>query len=313
MHNKIFTKQKKIILILCDKGKIGTLRQCEALAKPLANHFDAELIYIDVNLPFWFKVLTPRLTRHWPIALLPTNIKKQPSLIIAAGRQAFLLASPVAKHIPTIALLNPRCPLNYFKVIIPPQHDGIGEHTNVIETLGSLHPHNSASFTTKPFKDHNIITVLLGGNSKHYTFQEKDFIEISTYLKEKAASKSHTKILISPSRRTPMFGVDILRRELAHIDSTIWDNTGENPYFSYIGAANEILVTSDSISMISEACYLGKPVEIWQLPICNKRFDRFYKAIIKAQHAVFARKKWPEKFKPLKELDRILPILIKKI
>lgn len=309
MHNS--TQYNQTILVLCDKGKIGTLRQCEALANPLAQHINAKTVYIDVSLPFWFKILTPRLTRHLPKKFLPTFFTNYtPSLIIAAGRQALLLAAPLAKHIPTIVLLNPKCPLHYFDVVIPPQHDGIGTHPNVIETLGAIHPHNKASFKVLS-QENYVISVLLGGNSKHYTFKETDFVKIATYLKAKAATIPDVKILISPSRRTPSFGIGILDKELSHLNATIWNGTDENPYFNYLGSANEILVTSDSISMISEACYQGKPVEIWRLPIKNKRFTRFYKAVTQNQHAVFAKENWPQTFTPLREAERILPIIIK--
>ncbi|MES2608385.1 MAG: ELM1/GtrOC1 family putative glycosyltransferase [Pseudomonadota bacterium] len=310
----VLSNRQKTILVLCDKGKIGTLRQCEALAKPLEQHLNADAIYIDVNLPFWFKILTPFLTRHLPIRFLPTlSLNGQPSLIVAAGRQAYLLAAPLAKKIPTIALLKPRCSLDYFTIVIPPQHDEVGVHPNVIETLGSLHPHKEVSFAVNKKPDAYTITILLGGNSKHYTFKETDFVEIAAYLKQKVRDKSNTNILISPSRRTPTSGIDILKRELSNLDVTIWDGTGENPYFNYIGSADEILVTGDSISMISEACYLGKPIEIWKLPIKNKRFSRFYKTIIQNQHAVFAKAPWPITFNPLRECERALPLIIKLI
>ncbi|MDP4725037.1 MAG: mitochondrial fission ELM1 family protein [Alphaproteobacteria bacterium] len=305
---------KKTIHILCDKGKVGTLRQCEAIAKPLAKHINADVNYTDVDLPFWFKYFTPHITRYWPKKLLPTLIvNEHPSLIIAAGRQAFLIAAPLAKQIPTIALLNPRCPPNYFTIVIPPLHDEVGVHANVIETLGSLHPHTEATFARDEKIDAYTVTVLLGGNSKHYTFKENDFIEIAEYLKQKIETRENTKILISPSRRTPAFGVDILKHELSDISATIWDGTGENPYFKYIGLADELLVTGDSISMISEACYLGKPVEIWKLPIKNERFLHFYGAITKNKHAVFANDAWPTTFQPLRELARVLPLIIQKI
>jgi mitochondrial fission protein ELM1 len=303
----------RAITILCDKGKIGTLRQCEALAKPLAQHLNAEITYIDVDLPIWFKWLTPRITRHWPIKFLPAfNLANQPSLIIAAGRQAFLLAAPLAKQVPTIALLNPRCPSDYFTVVIPPQHDGVKKHPNVIETLGALHPHNESSFVVDMKKGVYTISVLLGGNSKHYTYKDADFVEIAKYLKKKTSAQPNMQVLISASRRTPQNGIKILQNELADVNATIWDGTGTNPYFNYIGLANEILVTGDSISMISEVCYLGKPVEIWKLPIQNKRFLHFYDAIIASKHAAFANDKWPAVFQPLRELERVLPLVIPK-
>jgi mitochondrial fission protein ELM1 len=301
----------KTIYILCDKGKIGTLRQCEAVAYPLAKHFKATVAVVDVNLPVWFRFFTPRMIRHWPIKYLPYSYPSAPFLTIAAGRQAVVLASPFAKNTPTIALLNPKCPTYYFSAVIPPRHDNFANHVNIIETLGSLHPHNAASFNTTD-SDNNFytITVLLGGNSKHYTYKDVDFINIGMYLKQKAATKKNIRFLISPSRRTPQKAIEILKSELLNVNVTIWNGSGINPYFNYLGAADEILVTGDSISMISEVCYMGKPVEIWRVPIKNKRFLHFYNDITANKHAVFAQEKWPDQFIPLQECDRIIPKLM---
>ncbi|MES2252204.1 MAG: ELM1/GtrOC1 family putative glycosyltransferase [Pseudomonadota bacterium] len=310
MHD---TFSQRTILVLCDKGKTGTLRQCEAIAYPLADHFNAHVTLIDVDLPFWYKFFTPFLSRHWPLKFTPKHnlLSEKPFLIIAAGRQAFVLAAPLAKHIPTIALLNPRCSHDYFKIIIPPQHDGVGSYPNVIETLGALHPHKAASFeATEKNQNTHTLTVLLGGDSKHYRFQNADFSELATYLKQKMSLIPNAQLLITASRRTPPHGIHILQTELAGLNVTFWNGDGINPYFNYLGSADEILVTGDSISMISEACYMGKPVEIWPLPVKNKRFHRFYNEIIKNQHAVFANTSWPAKFAPLRERDRVLPLVI---
>jgi hypothetical protein len=62
--------------------------------------------------------------------------------------------------------------------------------------------------------------------------------------------------------------------------------------------------------MISEACYLGKPVEIWPLPFSHKRFDRFFNQITEGHHAVMAEDPYPPSFKALRERDRVLPMVI---
>jgi len=307
------TFSQKTILVLCDNGKTGTLRQCEAIAYPLAGHYNAHVKIANVTLPLWYRFFTPFLSRHWPLRSAPARryLNADPFLIIAAGRQACVLAAPMAKLVPTIVMLNPRCSRDYFTIIIPPQHDGIGSYPNVIETLGALHPHDAASFESIAEKENTYtLTVLLGGDSKHYRFQNTDFIELSLYLKQKIKLTPSTRMLITASRRTPPHGILILQTELAGLDVTFWDGNGANPYFDYLGAADEVLVTGDSISMISEACYMGKAVEIWPLPIKNKRFHRFYDEIIKNKHAVFANTLWPETFVPLRERDRVLPLVI---
>ena len=41
----------------------------------------------------------------------------------------------------------------------------------------------------------------------------------------------------------------------------VWDGTGDNPYFAYLALADALLVTADSVSMVSEAAATGKPVQ----------------------------------------------------
>ncbi len=309
----------KQLWILCDQGKTGTLRQCESIAYPLADKMDSYVQSIAIKLPFWFRYLTPRLTRHMPKWLLPkTGLPdEKPALIVAAGRQALLLAAPFAKHIPTIVLLNPKCPLSYFSVVLPPQHDNVSSsRPHVIQTRGALHPHNTESFRcgeNQKIENMYTVSILLGGDSRHHTYTKDDFSKIAAYLNEKAISyqgTSNIRFLVSPSRRTPAFGLAILAHHCQNIDLTIWNGEGENPYFNYLGVANEIMVTGDSISMLSEACYLGKPVLLWRLPIQNKRFLHFYETLRLYKHAVFHDEPKPDYFMPLRESERVLPEII---
>ncbi len=48
--------------------------------------------------------------------------------------------------------------------------------------------------------------------------------------------------------------------------SYLWGDGGENPYPGYLALADEIIVTSDSISMAHEASLTGRPVHLFDLP-----------------------------------------------
>jgi len=64
---------------------------------------------------------------------------------------------------------------------------------------------------------------------------------------------------VTPSRRTGAAGVALLRERLAGLPAEIWDGSGDNPYYAYLAAADALLVTADSVSMISEVAATGKP------------------------------------------------------
>ena len=67
-----------------------------------------------------------------------------------------------------------------------------------------------------------------------------------------------------------------LRERLAGHSAEIWNGAGDNPYFGYLGLADAIVVTGDSVSMVSEACATGKPVYVFDLEGGSEKFRRFH-------------------------------------
>jgi len=55
----------------------------------------------------------------------------------------------------------------------------------------------------------------------------------------------------------------------------MWNGRNENPYLGLLSLADAIVVTSDSVSMISEACFTGKPVYVEVLPDRSRRRQQF--------------------------------------
>ena len=89
-------------------------------------------------------------------------------------------------------------------------------------------------------------------------------------------------VVATPSRRTGPDGVALLRERLAEIPGDIWDGRGENPYYAYLAVADALMVTADSVSMVSEAAATGKPVHIIDLPGGDAKFARFHAAMREA-------------------------------
>jgi len=71
-----------------------------------------------------------------------------------------------------------------------------------------------------------------------------------------------------------------------------------------------VIVTSDSISMTSEACYTGKPVYVFELPVKSSRFHKFYRSLYENDHArPFCGTIEPWKAIQLDEKSRVIPIV----
>ena len=57
----------------------------------------------------------------------------------------------------------------------------------------------------------------------------------------------------------------------------IWDGTGDNPYFGFLGLADAIVVTGDSVNMVTEAAGTGKPVFVQALKGRSTRLACFHR------------------------------------
>jgi mitochondrial fission protein ELM1 len=60
------------------------------------------------------------------------------------------------------------------------------------------------------------------------------------------------------------------------VPAVFWDGRGDNPYLGYLGLADALIVTVDSVTMISEAAATGKPVHVAELEGGSAKFRRFH-------------------------------------
>ena len=96
------------------------------------------------------------------------------------------------------------------------------------------------------------------------------------------AERHGAGLLVTASRRTGAAGETLLRERLANTPAFIWDGTGENPYFAFLALADAILVTEDSVSMVSEAASTGKPVLVIELDGGSRKFRAFHRVLREA-------------------------------
>jgi len=55
----------------------------------------------------------------------------------------------------------------------------------------------------------------------------------------------------------------------------MWEGTGDNPYFGLLALADAVVVTEDSVSMVSEAVATSAPVLLAGLPGKSRRIRLF--------------------------------------
>lgn len=235
-----------------------------------------------------FEIKTVRLRAPWsllpghlcPFALsglrepLPVN---WPSLLITGGRRSVAVSIAIRRasrgRTFTVHVQNPQVPTRFFDIVAPPRHDGIrGE--NVLATRGALHritpaKLEAAATVWRARLGVPAVAVLLGGNSRAHRFAPSRVDALADGL-----GQIDGPIVMTPSRRTPTDALALLRRRLPR--ARIWDGTGENPYLGMLALAEHLVVTEDSVSMVSEAASTGKPVYIAALDGGSARLNAFH-------------------------------------
>jgi mitochondrial fission protein ELM1 len=186
-----------------------------------------------------------------------------PPLVIAAGRRLVPVMRHIKRHSPHTKLVQLMWPgqLDPFDHIIVPQHDRAPDDPRIIRTLGALHglteeQLEAAAHTMSPLWAHlprPWIAVLIGGGlSKADIARLTDLAELM---------RDGGSLLLTTSRRTPSFAVPFIEDRVTCPHWVYrWGSAGLNPYHALLGEADALVVTSDSISMLSEACYTGRPV-----------------------------------------------------
>jgi hypothetical protein len=214
-----------------------------------------------------------------------------PDLVIGCGRHSAMpsLAIRRASGGRTFAaqIQDPRVGRGEFDLLFVPGHDRLrGPHAVV--TRGAIHrvtPARLAAearrFPTLARLPHPILGVLIGGANRSYRLG----LDRLAALADSIAGVLHAgggSALVTPSRRTSAAGIARLRDRLAGLPAEIWDGSGDNPYYAYLAIADALLVTADSVSMVSEAAATGKPVHVVELEGGDAKFARFHASMREA-------------------------------
>jgi hypothetical protein len=121
---------------------------------------------------------------------------------------------------------------------------------------------------------HPRVAVLLGGSNAVYRLDEAAAAAIADRLVA-LMDNFGAGLMVTPSRRTGEAQTRIIRERLAGRPAVVWDGTGDNPYFGFLGSADAVVVTSDSVNMVGEAAATGKPVHVIELEGGSAKFRRF--------------------------------------
>lgn len=216
-----------------------------------------------------------------------------PDMVISCGRRAGAVVMGLKRHIrgntKFIHLQDPKVSARHFDMVVTVDHDAISG-ANVIKTRFALHMITPATLEEARQKfiarfaayPQPLTAVLLGGTTHRYTLTTEGMAKIIMSL-QLLLQRTEGSLLITPSRRTGEGNISMLRNVFAANKRVyIYDFKEENPYCGMLALADAIIVTNDSVNMMSEAHATSKPIYILPLPgHTESKPARFAQALIR--------------------------------
>jgi mitochondrial fission protein ELM1 len=272
-------------------GKAGMENQCLGLAEALG--LQPAVKHVRLRAPW--RQLTPYVRIGGRLQFAKTSdplAPPWPDLLIATGRHSVAASLYVhkssartGKRTVTVQLQNPVIAPSHFDLVVVPRHDRL-TGPNIVTTRGALNRITPAVLAggaarlapgvmhlARPY-----IVVLLGGANAAYRFGTPDAARLGGQLCVAARAQSGS-LLVTPSRRTGAAAMDAFAEAIGDTPHCVWNGEGENPYFGMLGLADFIVVTADSVNMVSEAASTGKPLYVFDPPGGTPKFDRFHRGL----------------------------------
>lgn len=210
-----------------------------------------------------------------------------PDVVVAAGRRS----APVARWIKKRSggrtclcqIMWPQAGVADFDLIAVPTHEQVfGTYDNMLRITGAPHRVTEARLALEAVKwkprlgalKRPRIAVMIGGSTRTRTFtpaMARDLGERVAALCASAGGRNGGRgagtgtLMVSTSRRTGREAEEAFLSSLPEPPAALyrWGDTGGNPYFGYLACADAVVVTGDSVSMVSEACATRAPVYVY--------------------------------------------------
>jgi len=271
-------------------GKAGMESQCLGLAEAMG--LDPVVKRVRLRVPW--RQLTPWVPLPGPSAFHPASDPfgpPWPDIVIATGRRsagpALMARARGGGRTFLVQIQDPGLSPSRFDLLVVPRHDRV-EGRNVVVTAGALHRVTPARLAAAAAEweprlgvlPRPRLAVLLGGDNGAYRFTPSAADLLAGRLA--ALAREGWSLMVTPSRRT---SADVMARMRAALDGAaarIWDGTGDNPYFGMLGLADAVVVTADSVNMVTEAAATGRPVHVAALEGGSRKFAAFHAAMREA-------------------------------
>jgi len=258
-----------LVVWLLSDGAPGHLSQSRGIVDALATRCDIALTMVELKVrsPLWKRLgrlALPRIrdaTGWFQRIYGVTPPPGRPDLIVSSGANTLLANALLARlhHVPNVysGTLKGYDPAAFGCVfsVVP-----LGVACNHVLPLPPV-PGELAR-PLPPSDSEALIAVLVGGDGAGYVFKDADWRAFADGLATLARHKG-ARLLLTTSRRTGADAETLLRQALPAellADAVWWSQAPRKVMRDFLAAAHAIVVTEDSLSMVAESLYSGRPV-----------------------------------------------------
>ncbi len=326
------TRSKSLSVVILTDNKKGHTNQSWAVAQLLPN---PRITFISLQYKSKIHHLILSLLTYIPLPkflisfFLTQNLKKDSTQKIISAPCQMVISTGSSLNAPnlflsklksakSVVIMSPSWGWKrHYDLQIVPKHDTTSlfylKRSNRLITLGAptliceknLKENAQKLSMTLKLPSQKYISIFIGGNSSHHTLTGTAIHSLVQKL-NRIIQEKELHLLITTSRRTPKDISQILKNTFSHhprcpllMIAEDSPSQPENFISGMMGLAELILVTEDSISMISEAAGSGKKVIVIQTDPNQK----------KSKHRKFIQELAQEgyiEFTPLPLLDKII-------
>lgn len=200
-----------------------------------------------------------------------------PDLVICSGRGAEAVSFWLKRQNPKLRIVfvgTPWSALDRFDLVIATPQYRVPQAPNVLNIPLPLHdvtPERLAAeghrwegrlqHLPRPFT-----AVLVGGSSGPYRFTPQAAKRLAETASQRAKARGGS-LLITTSARTGGAAAEALAAALTapHLLYRWQEGAADNPFHAFLGLADDIVVTADSVSMLAEAAATEKPLFLFDI------------------------------------------------
>jgi mitochondrial fission protein ELM1 len=205
-----------------------------------------------------------------------------PDLVLCSGRGAEAVSFWLGKQNPKLRVVfvgTPWSDCRRFDLVIATPQYRLPQAPNVLHLSLPLHDVTPERLEAEARRwqarlahlPRPLTALLVGGSSGPYIFTPEAAARLGRQAAARAAGRGGA-LLVTTSARTGSEATAALEASLVgpHFFHRWQAGAEDNPFHAFLALADEIIVTADSVSMLSEAVSTGKPV--WLFDIEEGRF-----------------------------------------